>query len=86
MTNKKHIVCSRYLGTAPVYPQVKWMKEQGYEVDCIIGARSKDLSYPEDKMREVAANVYVSTDDGSYGLHGNVNDCIRDLIENKGKR
>ena len=56
------------------------------EVDCIIGARSKDLVILEDKMREVAANVYVSTDDGSYGLHGNVNDCIRDLIENKGKR
>lgn len=73
------------VGTAPVYPQVKWMKEQGYQVDCVIGARNKDLIILEEEMKKVAANVYVATDDGSYGFKGNVNDCIKDLVLNQGK-
>lgn len=73
------------VGTAPVYPQVKWMKEQGYDVDCVIGARNKELIILEDEMKEVAKNVYVTTDDGSYGFKGNVNDCIKDLVNNQGK-
>lgn len=73
------------VGTAPVYPQVKWMKEQGYDVDCIIGARNKDLIILEDAMKKVAKNTYVCTDDGSYGFKGNVNDQIKDLINNQGK-
>ncbi len=73
------------VGTAPVYPQVKWMKEQGHAVDCIIGARNKDLIILEEEMKKVAKNVYVATDDGSYGFKGNVNDCIKDLVNNQGK-
>ena len=45
------------VGTAPVYPQVKWMKEHGVDVDVIIGARTKDIMILEDAMREVAANL-----------------------------
>ncbi|HKL78909.1 MAG TPA: sulfide/dihydroorotate dehydrogenase-like FAD/NAD-binding protein [Mobilitalea sp.] len=74
------------VGTAPVYPQVKWMKENGYDVDCVIGARNKDLVILEDRMKEYAKNVYVATDDGSYGFKGNVNDCIKDLVNNQGKK
>jgi ferredoxin--NADP+ reductase len=73
------------VGAAPVYPQVKWMKENGYDVDCIIGARNKDLIILEDRMKEYAKNLYITTDDGSYGFKGNVNDCIKDLINNQGK-
>lgn len=73
------------VGTAPVYPQVKWMKENGYDVDCIIGARNKDLIILEDEMKEYAKNVYVTTDDGSYGFKGNVNDCIKELVHNQSK-
>ena len=62
------------------------MKEHGVDVDCIIGARNRDLIILEDAMREVAANVYVTTDDGSYGFHGNVNDCLKDLIYNQHKK
>lgn len=74
------------VGAAPVYPQVKWMKENGYDVDCIIGARNKDLIILEDRMRALAKNLYITTDDGSYGFHGNVNDCIKDLVNNQGKK
>ncbi|MFU0826713.1 MAG: putative protein in adh 3'region [Lachnoclostridium sp.] len=73
------------VGTAPVYPQVKWMKEHGHDVDCIIGARTKELIILEEEMKQVAKNVYITTDDGSYGYKGNVNDCIKELVHNQGK-
>ncbi|TQQ84976.1 sulfide/dihydroorotate dehydrogenase-like FAD/NAD-binding protein [Peptacetobacter hominis] len=74
------------VGAAPVYPQVKWLKEHGVDVDVIIGARCKDLIILEDEMRKVAKNVYISTDDGSYGFNGRVTDCLKDLVENQGKK
>lgn len=74
------------VGTAPVYPQVKYMKSLGCDVDCIIGARNKDLIILEEEMKKVAKNTYVATDDGSYGFKGNVNDKIKDLINNEGKK
>ncbi|KAI4453741.1 fad nadph dehydrogenase/oxidoreductase [Holotrichia oblita] len=86
LINKNILFVAGGVGTAPVYPQVKWAKEAGLAVDCIIGARNKELIILEDEMKKVAANTYVATDDGSYGFKGNVNDKIRDLIQNKGKR
>lgn len=73
------------VGTAPVYPQVKWLHGQGINADCIIGARNKDLIILEEEMKEAAGEVFVCTDDGSYGRKGNVNDCLKYLIEEKGK-
>ncbi len=58
------------VGAAPVYPQVKWLHEHGVDADVIIGARTKELILLEDEMRAVATNLYISTDDGSYGFHG----------------
>ena len=74
------------VGTAPVYPQVKYLHERGIKADCIIGARNKDLIILEEEMRKVAENVYVTTDDGSYGMTGNVNDCIKYLVHNENKK
>lgn len=74
------------VGTAPVYPQVKWLHERGVKADCIIGARNKELIILEDAMSEVAENVYITTDDGSYGMKGNVNDCIKHLVHNENKK
>ncbi len=73
------------VGTAPVYPQVKWMKENGIDVDVIIGARTKDIIILENEMREVAGNLYIATDDGSYGFKGNACDQINELVKNQGK-
>ena len=71
-TKKKNIVFSAGgLGTAPVYPQVKWLHEHGIDADVIMGSRTKDLLFYIDEMKAVAGNVYVTTDDGSYGFHGN---------------
>jgi ferredoxin--NADP+ reductase len=73
------------VGTAPVYPQVKWLKENGIDADVIIGARTKDLIILEDMMSKVAANLYIATDDGSYRFKGNVNDRIKALVNEEGK-
>lgn len=73
------------VGTAPVYPQVKWMKEHGIDVDVIIGARTKDILIMEEPMRKIAANLYIATDDGSYGFKGNACDQINELVKNQGK-
>ena len=71
-TKKKNIVfIAGSLGTAPVYPQVKWLHEHGIDADVIMGSRTKDLLFYIDEMKAVAGNVYVTTDDGTYGFHGN---------------
>ena len=85
-TRKKKIVfIAGGVGTAPVYPQVKWLKEHGIKADVIIGARNKDLLFYVDEMREVAENLYVTTDDGSFGFHGMGTDQLQALYD-KGAR
>lgn len=86
LRNKKIIFVAGGVGAAPVYPQVKWFKNQGIDVDVIVGSRTKDLLILEDEMREVAGNLYVCTDDGTYGFNGRVTDCLKDLVENQGKK
>ena len=63
---KKNIVfVGGGVGTAPVYPQLKWLHQHGVTADCIIGARTKDLIILEKEMSAVS-NLYLTTDDGSY--------------------
>ncbi len=68
------------VGTAPVYPQVKWLHEHGIDADVIVGAKTKDLIILEEEMKAVAGNLYITTDDGSYGRSGMVTKVIDDLI------
>jgi len=69
------------VGTAPLYPQIKYMHEKGTRVDVIIGARSKDYVILEEPVRANCANLYIATDDGSYGQKGFVTDVLKQLIE-----
>lgn len=73
------------VGTAPVYPQVKWLHENGVDADVIVGAKNHDLLILEDEMKAVAGNLYVTTDDGSYGRKGMVTQTIQDLVD-EGKK
>ncbi len=83
---KKHIVfVAGGLGTAPVYPQVKWLHEHGVDADVIVGARNKEMIILEDEMRAVAGNLYITTDDGSYVRKGMGTDVLRELVEKEGK-
>ena len=68
------------VGTAQVYPQVKWLHEHGIDADVIVGAKTKDLIILEKEMEAVAGNLYITTDDGSYGRSGMVTKVIDDLI------
>ena len=70
LKQKKILFVAGGVGTAPVYPQVKWLHEQGIDCDVIIGARNKELLILEEEMRAVCKNLYVTTDDGSYGFKG----------------
>lgn len=58
------------VGTAPVYPQVKWLHEHGVKTDVIIGARNKDLLIYVEEFRKVCDNLHICTDDGSEGFKG----------------
>ena len=69
------------LGTAPVYPQVKWLHEKGVNADVIIGAKNKDLLILQNEMEAVAKNVYVATDDGSFGFKGLVTGLFDKLVK-----
>lgn len=86
LKNKKMLFVAGGVGTAPVYPQVKWLHEHGIDADVIVGAKTKDLLILEDMMREAAGNLYVTTDDGSYERKGMVTEVIKDLVSNQGKK
>ena len=86
LRKKKVLFVAGGVGAAPVYPQVKWFYDNNIDVDVIIGARNKELVILEEEMRKVAKNLYISTDDGSYGFNGRVTDCLLDLVNNKGKK
>ena len=77
---RKYLFVAGGVGTAPVYPQVKWLHEQGIDADVIVGAKTKDLILLEEEMKSVAGNLYITTDDGSYGRSGLVTKVIEDLV------
>ncbi len=86
LKKKKMLFVAGGVGTAPVYPQVKWLHEHGIEADVIVGAKTKDLLILTEEMKAVAGNLYITTDDGSYERKGMVTEVIKDLVENQGKK
>ena len=83
---KKVLFVAGGVGTAPVYPQVKWLRAQGVAADVVIGARSADLLILQGEMEAVAGGVYIATNDGSAGVQGMVTDVVRDLVQRQGRR
>ncbi|MFC1683247.1 sulfide/dihydroorotate dehydrogenase-like FAD/NAD-binding protein [Candidatus Zixiibacteriota bacterium] len=69
------------VGNAVVYPIAKAMKAVGNRVISIIGARTKDLLVLEEENRQTSDELYVTTDDGSYGKHGFVTDELARVIK-----
>ena len=86
LKNKKILFVAGGVGAAPVYPQVKWLHEHGIEADVIVGSKTKDMLILEKELASVAGNLYVTTDDGSYGRSGMVTAVIEDLVKNEGKQ
>lgn len=85
LKNKKILFVGGGVGTAPIYPQAKWLYEKGVKADVIIGAKSKDILILEKEMEKVCENLYITTDDGSYGRKGMVTQVITDLY-NEGNK
>ena len=69
------------VGIAPIYPIARALKECGNEVIGIIGARSKEFLFWEDKMAKVSDRLIVCTDDGSYGQKGFVTQAIEQVAK-----
>ena len=70
LASQHYVFIAGGLGTAPVYPQAKWLHEHGVPVDVIIGARTRDLLIYTDKLAGACDNLYLCTDDGSVGFKG----------------
>ncbi len=82
--NYGRVVCvGGGVGVAPVYPIARALREVGNEVIGIIGARTKELLFWEDRMRSACTELRVTTDDGSYVRKGFVTDVLKEIIEEK---
>ena len=73
------------VGAAPIVPIAKTLKEKGNKIISILGARSKDLLFWEDKLRSVSHQLIVTTDDGTYGRKGVVTEPLKELLESEEK-
>lgn len=80
LASMRYIFIAGGVGTAPVYPQAKWLHAHGAKVDVIIGAKNKDLLIYTEEMAAVCDNVFICTDDGSEGFHGMVTALLEKLV------
>ncbi len=78
---KKVAVIGGGVGCAIAYPTAKALFKNGTEVDMIAGFRSKDIVILEDEMRAACTNLYITTDDGTYGEKGFVTNKLQSLID-----
>ena len=85
LKNKRILFVAGGVGVAPIYPQVKWLNSKGIKADVIIGAKNKDMLIFENEIKNGVGNLYITTDDGSYGMKGLVTDKINDLVNIKNK-
>ena len=79
LRGRRYLFIGGGVGTAPVYPQVKWLYEHGVGADVIIGAKNKEMLIYTDEMRAVAEHLYIATDDGSEGFKGLVTQLFEKL-------
>ncbi len=66
---------------APVYPIARALREAGNTVLTILGVRTRDLLFWEDRMQTVSDELIICTDDGSYGRKGLVIEPLREMLE-----
>ena len=86
LASRRFLFVAGGVGTAPVYPQVKWLFEHGAKVDVIIGAKTASMLIYTKEMAQVCDNLYIATDDGSEGFKGMVTAKIKQLIDEEGKQ
>ncbi len=80
--NLGHVVCiGGGVGVGVIYPITKALKEAGNRVTSIIGARNQSLIILEEEMKAASNELIVTTDDGSYGVHGFVSNVLQKIID-----
>lgn len=90
--DKDRIEASRFVflaggvGSAPVYPQAKWLREHGANVTVILGARTRDLLIYTDELKSVSDELQICTDDGSYGFQGNIPALLEHMVKDEGRK
>lgn len=80
LSQQRFLFVAGGLGTAPVYPQVKYLHERGARVDVVLGAKSRDFVIFEKEMQSVCDRLFICTDDGSYGYKGLVTGQVEALL------
>ena len=80
LRGRRYLFVAGGLGTAPVYPQVKYLHERGAVVDVVVGAKTADLLILREQMTAVCDHLYICTDDGSEGHHGLVTEQVKLLL------
>jgi len=83
--DKNYLFVAGGLGIPAIFSKVKMLHSQGKNIDIIIGGRSKENIFFEDELKKYCNNLYISTNDGSYGKKGFVTDILNELLES-GKR
>ena len=78
---KRVAVVGGGVGCAIAYPQAKKLFGMGVHVDLIAGFRNQDIIILEEEMKNASTELFICTDDGSYGYHGFVTDKLKELIE-----
>lgn len=86
LAGERYIFIAGGVGTAPVYPQVKYLHSLGVPVDVIVGAKTSGLLIYKEEMKSVCDNLYICTDDGSEGFHGMVTGLLEKLVMEEGRR
>lgn len=71
------------VGAAPIYSQIKWLRNRNIEADIILGAKTANEIVLGDELRELSRNMYICTEDGSCGFEGFVTDKLKELLELK---
>jgi len=80
LKGRRYLFVAGGLGTAPVYPQAKFLHERGAHVDVIVGAKTASLLILRREMEAVCDHLYICTDDGSEGHHGLVTEQVKLLL------
>lgn len=80
LTDKKIALIAGGVGIAPIFIQAKYLFMRGNRPDILIGARTKELLFLVDELKEYG-QVYLATDDGSCGLKGNTCDLLEKRIQ-----
>ncbi|MDD5668581.1 MAG: sulfide/dihydroorotate dehydrogenase-like FAD/NAD-binding protein [Candidatus Omnitrophica bacterium] len=75
------VVIGGGIGVAPIFPLARALREKGNTVTAIVGFRSREYVFWEEKMAQVSNRLVMTTNDGSYGTKGFVTDALKGLLD-----